>query len=315
MDWLSQLLGILTVTGEVEIRCAYGAPWRNSYAQAAEREIPFHVVLSGTATFENQSERASQPLGPGDIVLLPRGSAHVLHDGSGDAPSPARMREAANFMISENAGSGERLDMLCGRFIVEAPHNRIINQYLPATLIVRSGAAGADGNASTSIDALTGLVQLMRRESLESRLGGFAMLNALASALLTLALRVASESLQAPAGLLALAGHPRLFPAMTAMLQNPAKQWTIPMLAQICNMSRATFMRHFEAALGRSASELLADIRMSIAANALKDPAVSTESVAELVGYQSIAAFRKAFTQRMAVTPGEWRRKAQRLEA
>jgi AraC family transcriptional activator of mtrCDE len=315
MDWLSQLLGILTVTGEVEIRCAYGAPWRNSYAQAAEREIPFHVVLSGTATFENQSERASQPLGPGDIVLLPRGSAHVLHDGSGDAPSPARMREAANFMISENAGSGERLDMLCGRFIVEAPHNRIINQYLPATLIVRSGAAGADGNASTSIDALTGLVQLMRRESLESRLGGFAMLNALASALLTLALRVASESLQAPAGLLALAGHPRLFPAMTAMLQNPAKQWTIPMLAQICNMSRATFMRHFESALGRSASELLADIRMSIAANALKDPAVSTESVAELVGYQSIAAFRKAFTQRMAVTPGEWRRKAQRLEA
>jgi AraC family transcriptional activator of mtrCDE len=53
---------------------------------------------------------------------------------------------------------------------------------------------------------------------------------------------------------------------------------------------------------------MLADIRMSIAANALKNPTLSTESVAELVGYQSIAAFRRAFTQRMGVTPGEWRR-------
>jgi hypothetical protein len=99
----------------------------------------------------------------------------------------------------------------------------------------------------------------LRLESLESKPDGFAMLNALSSALFTLTLRVASESLQAPTGLLASAGHPRLFPAMSAMLQEPAKQWTLPMLAQLCNTSRATFMRHFETVLGRSATDLLAD--------------------------------------------------------
>jgi AraC family transcriptional activator of mtrCDE len=123
-----------------------------------------------------------------------------------------------------------------------------------------------------------------------------------------LTLRAASESRHAPTGLLALAANPRLAPAMSAMLQDPAKQWTLPELAQRCNMSRATFMRHFESGLGRSAHELLTDIRMSIAANALKNPLLSTESVAELVGYQSIAAFRRTFTQKLGVTPGEWRR-------
>lgn len=73
------------------------------------------------------------------------------------------------------------------------------------------------------------------------------------------------------------------------------------MLAQLDNMSRTTFMRHFETVLGRSATGLLADIRMSIAANALRIPSVGTEAVAELVGYQSIAAFRRAFTQVMHI--------------
>jgi AraC family transcriptional regulator, activator of mtrCDE len=308
MDWLSQLLQIITVTGELEIRCAYGAPWRISYEQAPEREIPFHVVLNGTATLEDLGDRSSRQIGPGDIVLLPHGTAHVLHDGSGSAPSRAHARETANFVISENFGTGERLDMLCGRFVVEAPHDRLVSQYLPGTLVVRSREHNLDDNDASATDQLTGLVQLMRLESFESRLGGFAMLNALSSALFTLALRVASKSLQAPAGLLALAGHPRLSPAISAMLQAPAKQWTLPMLAQLCSTSRATFMRHFETVLGRSATDLLADIRMSIAANALKNPSLGTESVAELVGYRSIAAFRRAFTQRMGVTPGEWRR-------
>ena len=295
IDWLSQLLDIITVTGELEIRCAYGAPWRVSYEEAPEREIPFHVVLNGTATFENLGDHSSHPLGPGDIVLITRGSAHVLHDGSGTAPSPAHATQSSNFVISENHGAGERLDMLCGRFVVEAPHDRLIGQYLPGTLAVRSRDHDAAADGASAADQLTGLVHLMRLESLASRHGGFAMLNALSSALFTLTLRVASESLHAPTGLLALAGHRRLSPAISAMLHEPAKPWTLPALAALCNMSRATFMRHFETALGRSATDLLTDIRMSIAANALRNPALGTESVAELVGYQSIAARMSLF--------------------
>ena len=148
----------------------------------------------------------------------------------------------------------------------------------------------------------------MRIESALDNLGGLAMLNALSAALFTLALRLASEASEAPAGLLALAGHPRLAPALAALFREPAHPWSLPKLARLCNMSRATLARHFQEKLGRSASELLTDIRMTMAANELKKSSASTAAVAETVGYQSEAAFQRVFKERMGMTPARWRR-------
>jgi AraC family transcriptional activator of mtrCDE len=200
--------------------------------------------------------------------------------------------------------------MLCGRFFIAPPHDRLVHGYLPQSVVVRAGG-GDEDESSSGIAApadLDGLVSVMRSEAAGNRLGSFAMFNALSSALFTLALRAASEAEQAPKGLLALAGHPRLAPAITAMFADPARAWTLPELAALCSMSRATFMRHFQDKLGRSAVDMLTDIRMSMAANELRKPAASTEAVAEAVGYQSVSAFRRVFTQWMGKTPGEWRR-------
>jgi AraC family transcriptional activator of mtrCDE len=79
-------------------------------------------------------------------------------------------------------------------------------------------------------------------------------------------------------------------------------------------MSRATFMRHFQDKLGHSAFELLTDVRMSLAANELKKPGMTTEAVAESVGYRSVAAFRRAFAEWMEMTPGQWRRLAREAQ-
>jgi AraC family transcriptional activator of mtrCDE len=120
------------------------------------------------------------------------------------------------------------------------------------------------------------------------------MLNALSTAMFALALRLASESAEAPVGLLALAGHPRLAPALTAIFRQPERAWTLPELARLCHMSRATLARQFQETLGRSASDLLTGVRMTLAANELKKPSVSTAAVADMVGYQSEAAFHSS---------------------
>lgn len=213
-----------------------------------------------------------------------------------------------------NEGPGERLDMLCGRFFIGAPHGRLIRDYLPATLMVRAVDCCNEESVGSAPNYLANLVGLMRLESAGNKPGGYAILNLLTAALFTLALRAASESEHAPAGLLALAGHPRLAPAISAMFAEPAHPWNLPELAKLCGMSRATFMRHFLDKLGRSAVELLTDIRMSLAANVLKMPAMTTEAVADAVGYRSVAAFRRAFTDKMGMTPGQWRRMARQDE-
>ena len=310
-DWLSRLLELVPVRGHLDLRCFYGAPWRIDQESGAAGEIPYHVVLGGSAVLEDPKGGRARTLTAGDILLLPSNLTHVLHDGSGAPPEPARNRAGLNVTVSENAGTGDRLDMLCGRFVLTPPQDRLLLDYLPPRLVVRAADHSAETARPGAGAQLAGLVSLMRAESATENLGGRAMLNALSTAMFALTLRLASEGEEAPAGLLALAGQPRLAPALAALFQKPAHPWTLPELARLSHMSRATLARHFQEKLGRSANDLLTDIRMTMAANELRKSSASTGAVAEAVGYQSEAAFQRAFKQRMGVTPAQWRRMAQ----
>ncbi|WFU85605.1 AraC family transcriptional regulator [Bradyrhizobium sp. CIAT3101] len=299
---------MMPVRGRLDLRCAYGAPWRIDQGPGEPNEIPYHAVLAGSAVLEDPSGGRPLKLERGDILLLPSNPRHVMHDGSGAAPLPARNRTSLNFTISENPGSGERLDLLCGHFAIAPPHDRLLRSYLPPRLVVHASADAGDGDTAGQ---LAGLVALMRRESADDRLGGRAMLNALSSAMFALVLRLASLTDDAPRGLLALAGHPRLAPAVAALFKEPARAWSLPELARLCGMSRATLVRQFQEKLGRSAADLLTDIRMALAANELKKSSLSTGAVAEAVGYQSEAAFQRAFKSHMGITPAQWRKSQQ----
>jgi AraC family transcriptional regulator, activator of mtrCDE len=314
IDWLSRLFEMMPVRGRLDLRCSYGAPWRIDQGPGEVSEIPYHAVVGGSAVLEDPAGGRPLQLKVGDILLLPGNPRHVLHDGSGAPPVPARNRPALNLTISENAGTGERLDLLCGYFVIAPPHDRLLRNYLPPRLVVHAGDYRAETARSGTAAQLAGLVSLMRSESAADHLGGRAMLNALSTAMFALVLRLASEADDAPVGLLALAGHPRLAPALAALFNEPGRVWSLPELARLCNMSRATLARQFQEKLGRSASDLLTDIRMTVAANELKKPSVSTGVVADSVGYQSEAAFQRAFKSHMGVTPAQWR-KAQEVSS
>lgn len=305
-DWLSRLLDLIPVSGRVDHHCLFGAPWQLDNPAPEAGIIPYHVVISGSATLSEAGSAKEERLVAGDILILPHGSAHILHDGSGAKPASATHRAtAAAFTRHENEGTGDRLDMLCGSFLLSPVHERMIRAYFPSRFIVKTA-----NRESATPARLCDLVGLMRSESADDILGAKAMLNALSTALFTFALRLASEDRDAPAGLLALAGNAQLAPALSALFEDPGRPWTLPELAARCNMSRATFIRRFQARLGRSAAEFLTDIRMTIAANQLSSTSASTGAIAETVGYQSEAAFQRAFKARMGLSPARHRRKA-----
>lgn len=311
LDWLSRLFEMVPVTGRVEHRCFFGAPWRLDNPAGAGGQIPYHIVLAGSAVLDDIHGRTVKRLEAGDILILPHGSAHILHDGSGAKPGPVRQRVGPTLTIDENDGTGDRLDMLCGSFLMAPAHERLIRAYFPAQFVVsaRENSLGAARPGTTA--QLANLVGLMRFETADYYLGAQAIINALSTALFALALRLSAEGGEPPEGILALAGNPRLGPALMALFNEPSKAWTLPELAGLCSMSRATFIRQFQQRLGRTATDFLTDIRMTVAANELRNGNASTGAVAEAAGYQSEAAFQRSFKQHMGVTPAQYRKAAQ----
>ena len=91
------------------------------------------------------------------------------------------------------------------------------------------------------------------------------------------------------------------------MFDEPEKPWTLPQLAELCHMSRATFARHFEEAISRSASDVLTEIRMALAGRKLAQTAMSVAEIGEAVGYRSEAAFQRVFKRQVGMTPAKWR--------
>src|SRR5471032_1990948 len=189
MDLLSRILSLIPVSGRLDVRCHFGAPWAISQGNAAVREIPYHVLLSGQAVLEHAGG-APEKLIAGDIIMFPAGGAHRIHDGCGDAAStPVELRNVS-LTIAENEGLGARADVLCGRFLVGAVPDRLLRDHLPARLVVRSTRhENVDSGLTGACSRLSPLIELMREESVEEWPGSETLVNHLSAALFALTLR------------------------------------------------------------------------------------------------------------------------------
>lgn len=315
MDLLSRFLSLMPVSGRVDVRCHFGAPWAIEEGPAGVREIPYHVLLSGRAVLED-GNGPPEHLAAGDIIVFPTGSPHRIHDGSGAHPVPVTERRNIMLTVAENSGTGDTVDILCGRFLLGAVPDRLLRDHLPSRLVVRSGAhttlngdpaANGEQPGGVAGSRLARLIQLMREEATDECPGSETLVNHLSAALFALTLRFASEAAHPPHGLLALAGRPRLQAAVSAMFESPGKPWTLDQFAALCNMSRATFVRQFQEAIGRSATDVLTEVRMTIAGRMLLESTTPVGDIGETVGYQSEAAFQRVFKKQIGVTPARWR--------
>jgi len=105
------------------------------------------------------------------------------------------------------------------------------------------------------------------------------------------------------------ASDPRLSPALEAMHASAAKPWTVDDLARLCNMSRATFARVFQRALGQAPMQYLADWRMTLARDALLSRTGTLDEIAAQTGYSSVYAFATAFRRHHSEPPRRWQQR------
>ena len=307
MDALSQLLTVGRMNVHVDLHCLLSGKYTVPHEQLSGGEAPFHLVLSGECRVRTAAGWTE--LKTGDFLLLPHGDPHdVVSAGfvRSKTSRPVRnLRSSTNatLPIKGNVGkpSEADLDLLCGRFVSLHGAGFMLLRTLPASVHVNlQNAAGGD--------LFGALIALLRQEATLPRAGALAVVNALGQAILTLALRHYGVNQDAPPGLLTVMADRRLGPSIRAMLLDLSQDWTIASLGRKISMSRATYARRFREKAGMPVGEFLLTLRMMQACDLMQHTDRGLAEIGQTVGYESEAAFGKAFRQLMGQTPGRWRR-------
>jgi AraC-like DNA-binding protein len=321
MDALSDVLRVVRLTGAVYLDGALSSPWSiivpadsphcAAYLPASERMISFHLITDGACLAMLPHDPGSAVrLTAGDVIVVPQGETHVLASASGlepelMAPLLATQMQAApgDVMTLAHGGGGTVTRMICGFLSAQ---DIIRNPLLSA--LPRLFKVGMRGSGGAWLESS---LRFATEEAVSARAGGAAVLAKLAELLFVEAVRRYVDTMPDDRkGWLAGLRDRRVARALTSLHARPAHPWTVEALARQAGMSRSAFAERFVDLLGFPPMQYLAQWRLQLAAQQLRHAERPLGAIAEAVGYESEAAFSRAFKREFGVPPATWRRNA-----
>jgi AraC-like DNA-binding protein len=314
MDALSDVLRAVRLTGAIFFDIHASEPWvaETPSGQAivdamfpgSEHLICYHVITQGTCWACIPGEPPTL-LSAGDIIVLPQGDTHVLSSTPGLRRTPDmtlyRMPADGKLPISISMGDsqGAAVHFVCGFLGCDArPYNPLLTA-LPRVILVSGHASGA----------LASYVQFALAESKEPRMGGQCVLGRLSELMFVDVVRHYLETLPPDrTGWLAGLRDPFVGRALSAFHRIPTHAWTIESMAKNVGLSRSALAERFTQFVGQPLMHYLTNWRMQLAANHLLSGMESVAVIANLVGYDSEAAFSRAFKKAVGTPPSQWRK-------
>jgi len=302
IDVLSDVLSTARLRSRILGRVDLRAPWALSM-QKQPRSV-FHLVLEGGCSLTTGSAKP-RSAARGDVLLMPRGKGHVLRDSE---KSKAPAREFAAFSgPPASAGDGEAARILCGAFVFEDQQTNLLLDGLPEVVHVEQ-------LSSEVRPWLDQTLNLIDHESRAGEPGARAALSGLCDALFIYVLRN-QLSKSGGNGWLRALSEPGIADALKHIHAEPTNDWTVQSLARSAGMSRSKFADRFRGLVGQTPVQYLIAWRLRKAASRLRDTHESLAEIASQSGYESEAAFNKAFKRELGVTPGVYRDRAPQLRA
>ncbi len=303
MDVLTDVLDTVRVVAACYGRLEASAPW-GIRVQASE-DAKFHVVLSGHARLLVDGADEPIDLREGDIVALPHGHAHSLVDDLSVAPQPleellgCRARDEGSIEIG---GGGEASTVVSGRFRFEDRRNNPLLSVLPPVITL-------PGEMGKSVRWLEPTLKFIACEAASGRPGSQTVIARLADVLFIQIVRGHLASLPANgSGWLSALADSQIGAALGHIHQSPEQDWTVQSLASKVAMSRSAFASRFMRLVGEPPLSYVTRWRMQKAAGMLREGKQTLAEVAAQVGYDSEAAFSKAFKRAVGSAPGAYRR-------
>jgi AraC-like DNA-binding protein len=325
-DILSDVLRAVRLSGAVFFDVDASSPWvaeappaaaiASHVMPGAQHVIEYHIVTSGSC-WACLVEAPDEPvrLTPGSVIVFPQGDPHALSSAPRmrAAPDLEVYRRPADgtplpFLLEQHGGGPERAQLICGFLGCDArPFNPLI-QALPRLLHVADGYGSGDG-------WLGSLIQATLKESREKRAGSDGILARLSELIFVEVVRRHAESLPGQAsGWLAGLRDPQIGRAVRLLHGDPGRSWTLADLARETGVSRTVLAERFAGALGMPPMAYLLHWRMQIAAGLLASGSATLAQIAAEVGYESEAAFSRAFKRCTGMPPAAWRAQAEAAE-
>jgi AraC-like DNA-binding protein len=321
-DTLSDVLRTVRLTGSVfflseisspcdSARVAEGTSLAPALAPRTQNVISYHVVAEG-ACWAGLYEGDPVRLEAGDVLVFPHGDSYYIGLDR-EMPGPPNVQACVGylsaisrgqlpFVLTGGGGGPERAKLVCGFLgCDQRPFNPLLDS-LPRLMIVRGGKRPAG-------DRLDRLIELALAEAREQNPGGESVRLRLSELVFVEAIRRHLATMpQGESGWLAGLRDEAVGRALTSLHAQPTHGWTLASLAKASGTSRSGLADRFNRLVGQPPMQYLMRWRMQLAAQLLSDGWSKVGAVAAEVGYDSEAAFSRAFKKVSGVAPATWRR-------
>ena len=335
IDVLSDVLRVVRLSGAVFFTADFTSPWAvespppaalaSLVMPGAECVVLFHVLIDGECMVGCQSHPTVK-MEPGDVIVFPHGHQHTMASRDGAKPTPigAVFAGGSRDELPQICfgGGGPESHLVCGYLNCDQRFSPLIGA-LPTMLLVRSRddyagieAIDAEGRRPTAVPRSTGTRlgttnKFTINEARSSRPGNNALLGRLTELMFVEILREYMQQLpEDNGGWLAGLNDPHVGKALRLLHASPMRNWTVDELARETAISRSALAERFTQLVGEAPMRYLANWRMQLARQMLREGRHSIQEVATRVGYESEAAFNRAFKRATGSPPATWRRGA-----
>ncbi|VAW06316.1 Transcriptional regulator, AraC family [hydrothermal vent metagenome] len=263
----------------------------------------FHVVTHGVANVEvNGDVRTAHP---GDLILVPHGTGHRAW-GTQPAPTPDVFTlphdyYSDQYALLRHGGGGERTHVVCGGIRFDHPAATHLVDSLPPIIHI-------EASQTTRADWMRATLELMAEETRHVRPGSEVVISRLCDIVVMQAIRSWIErDPAAQTGWLGALRDERVGAAIASIHAAPDRDWTVASLADEVAMSRSAFAARFTELVGEPAMAYVTRWRMHVAFELLRAGETTVAAAAAQVGYDSEAAFSRAFKRVTGITPSSAR--------
>ncbi|MCC8964424.1 AraC family transcriptional regulator [Bradyrhizobium sp. Pear76] len=303
-DLLSDVFETIRLKGTLYFRTDYSPPWAITvppYQQAAR----FHFVIQGCCHVSLPSG-SNIVLEPGDVVLIPRGRGHVLADRLGRAPAPLeRVIQESGYdgkgaFVIGKSDPQATTQMVCGHLGFSQGADHPLLGALPEVILITQPDRARYPLLDESL-------RLVARRALSDEVGAAASIARLSEVFFIEAVRASVERHLPLANVMAAMTDLHIGRALELVHKTPGDPWTVETLAKASGMSRSRFAERFTELVGVAPMAYVTEWRLQKALARLSSSKASVKEVAAQAGYQSAAAFARAFSQRFGIPPTDTR--------